>query len=170
MSAEVAADAEAIAQASVSGAYDGPPDLEAFWATTIAQLRQVPVDLRRSPRPAPSTSTVAYDLSFRSWGGQLIRGYATTWDDVVPRPFVVHAHGYRSQAVPRVDWVRAGCHVSADHCVSAQARRAAGLGDAAPRASAEPSPIMAASVPPVSHGLLMSTCLISKPTWSRNCT
>lgn len=34
-----------------------------------------------------------------------------TWDDVVPRPFVVHAHGYRSQAVPRVDWVRAGCHV-----------------------------------------------------------
>lgn len=90
---------------------DGPLDLDAFWATTMAQLRQIPVDLRRAPRPAPGNGTVGHDLSFRSWGGHLIRGYAITWDDDVPRPFVVHAHGYRSQAVPRVEWVRAGCHV-----------------------------------------------------------
>ncbi|GAA4680360.1 hypothetical protein GCM10023215_12200 [Pseudonocardia yuanmonensis] len=89
----------------------GPPDLDAFWATTLAQLSQVPVDLRRTPRHAPSAHTVAHDLEFRSWGGQPIRGYAITWEDAAPRPLIVHAHGYRSQAVPRLGWVRAGCHV-----------------------------------------------------------
>lgn len=88
-----------------------PPDLEAFWAATMAQLREVPFDLRRSPRPAPGDGTVACDLSFRSWDARLIRGYAITWDDAVPRPLVVHAHGYRSQAGPQIEWVRAGCHV-----------------------------------------------------------
>src|SRR5690349_10895382 len=78
----------------------GPPDLEAFWSTTVAQLRDIPVDLRRSPRPAPSTGTVAFDLAFRSWGGHLLYGYAIVWDDRRPWPLVVHAHGYRSQAVP----------------------------------------------------------------------
>jgi cephalosporin-C deacetylase len=100
-----------LGQASVPAAADGPPDLDAFWATTIAQLRQVPLDLRRSPRPGPSDGTVAHDLAFRSWGGHLLRGYAITWADRVPRPLVVHAHGYRSQAVPHLEWVRAGCHV-----------------------------------------------------------
>jgi cephalosporin-C deacetylase-like acetyl esterase len=103
--------AGALAQASVLTTADGPPDLDAFWATTIAQLGNVPVDLRRSPRSAPSSNTVAHDLAFRSWGGHLLRGYAITWDDRVPRPLVVHAHGYRSQAVARLEWVRAGCHV-----------------------------------------------------------
>lgn len=88
-----------------------PPDLDAFWAATLAQLRDVPVDLRRTPRPAPSAGTVARDLEFRSWGGQPIRGYAITWEGTAPRPLVVHAHGYRSRAVPRLGWVRAGCHV-----------------------------------------------------------
>lgn len=98
-------------QDSALDAPGGPPDLEAFWAATIAQLSEIHLDLRRSPRSAPGGRTVAHDLAFRSWGGQLIRGYAITWDDGVPRPFVVHAHGYQSQAVPRVEWVRAGCHV-----------------------------------------------------------
>lgn len=88
-----------------------PPDLDAFWATTLAQLREVPVDLCRTARPAPSADTVAQDLQFRSWDGQPIRGYAITWEGPAPRPLVVHAHGYRSQAVPRLEWVRAGCHV-----------------------------------------------------------
>ncbi|MFR9803562.1 acetylxylan esterase [Pseudonocardia sp. RS010] len=88
-----------------------PPDLDAFWATTLARLGEVPVDLRRTPRPAPTPGTIAHDLEFRSWGGQPIHGYAITWQDAAPRPLVVHAHGYRSQAVPRLEWVRAGCHV-----------------------------------------------------------
>ncbi|GAA2864695.1 hypothetical protein GCM10010472_22510 [Pseudonocardia halophobica] len=88
-----------------------PPDLDAFWAATLAQLREVPADLRRSPRPAPSAGTVAHDLQFRSWGGQAISGYAISWEGPAPRPLVVHAHGYRSRAVPRLEWVRAGCHV-----------------------------------------------------------
>jgi cephalosporin-C deacetylase len=100
-----------LAHVCVSGGPGAPPDLAAFWATTMAQLRRVPLDLRRFRRSTPDTGIVADDLSFRSWGGQVIHGYAMTWDDAVPRPFVVHAHGYRSQAVPRVDWVRAGCHV-----------------------------------------------------------
>jgi cephalosporin-C deacetylase len=99
------------ATAPTSRGPDAPPDLDAFWVATMALLRQVPLDLRRASRPAPGTGTRAYDLSFRSWGGRLIHGYAITWDDGVPRPFVVHAHGYRSHAEPRVEWVRAGCHV-----------------------------------------------------------
>ncbi|MCE3555142.1 acetylxylan esterase [Pseudonocardia sp. RS11V-5] len=94
-----------------TGALTRPPDLEAFWATTLAQLREVPLDLRRAPRPAPTAGTVAHELRFRSWGGQPIHGYAITWEGATPRPLVVHAHGYRSQAVPRLEWVRAGCHV-----------------------------------------------------------
>ena len=50
-------------------------------------------------------------MSFRSLGGHRIHGYAITWADRTPRPLVVHAHGYRSQAEPRLEWVRAGCHV-----------------------------------------------------------
>jgi cephalosporin-C deacetylase len=99
------------AMASAARVSTGPPDLDVFWGATMAQLRRVPLDLRRSSRAAPSSATIAYDLAFRSWGGRLIHGYAIIWDDDAPRPFIVHAHGYRSQAVPRVEWVRAGCHV-----------------------------------------------------------
>ncbi len=55
-----------LTQVSISDTPDAPPDLHAFWATTMAQLRQVPVDLRLAPRPAPTNGTVAHDLSFRS--------------------------------------------------------------------------------------------------------
>jgi cephalosporin-C deacetylase-like acetyl esterase len=96
----------------VSGvASEGPPDLDVFWAATRADLGTVPFALRRLSRSAPSNDTVAIDLSFRSLGGHRIHGYAITWADRTPRPFVVHAHGYRSQAEPRLEWVRAGCHV-----------------------------------------------------------
>jgi cephalosporin-C deacetylase-like acetyl esterase len=50
-------------------------------------------------------------VSFRSLGGHRIHGYAITWADRTPRPLIVHSHGYRSQAEPRLEWVRAGCHV-----------------------------------------------------------
>ncbi len=92
-------------------AAEGPPDLDAFWDATTAELAAVPSALRRSPRAAPSNGTAAADLSFRSLGGHRIRGYAITWTDRTPRPLVVHAHGYRSHAEPRLEWVRAGCHV-----------------------------------------------------------
>ena len=96
----------------VSGvASEGPPDLDVFWAATRADLGTVPFALRRLSRSAPSNDTVAIDLSFRSLGGHRIYGYAITWADQAPRPLVVHAHGYRSQAEPRLEWVRAGCHV-----------------------------------------------------------
>jgi cephalosporin-C deacetylase len=95
----------------ICAAPEGPPDLDMFWAATTAELRAVPGALRRSSRPAPSNGTVATDVSFRSLGGRRIYGYVITWADQAPRPLVVHAHGYRSQAEPRLEWVRAGCHV-----------------------------------------------------------
>jgi cephalosporin-C deacetylase len=94
-----------------SAAPGGPPDLDAFWAATTAELGSVRAALRRSPRSAPSNDTVARDLSFRSLGGHRIHGYSITWADRTPRPLIVHSHGYRSQAEPRLEWVRAGCHV-----------------------------------------------------------
>lgn len=88
-----------------------PPDFEEFWAATIARLQQIPPAVRYVPQSAPATSTTAYEVSFQSWGERRIRGYAVTWDDDAPRPLIVHAHGYRSQVTPRLDWVQAGCHV-----------------------------------------------------------
>jgi hypothetical protein len=86
----------------------GPPDLDMFWAAARAELQKVRAALRRSSQSAPSNGTVASDLSFQSLGGHRIHGYAITWADRTPRPLVVHAHGYRSQAEPRLEWVRAG--------------------------------------------------------------
>jgi cephalosporin-C deacetylase-like acetyl esterase len=82
-----------------------------FWAAARAELQTVRAALRRSSQSAPSNGTVASDLSFQSLGGHRIHGYAITWADRTPRPLVVHAHGYRSQAEPRLEWVRAGCDV-----------------------------------------------------------
>lgn len=88
-----------------------PPDFGEFWAATIAALDQVPFDVRRTTRPGPHPGTHAHTISFRSWQRRRIHGYALTWDGDQPRPLVVHAHGYRSQVTPRVEWLRAGCHV-----------------------------------------------------------
>lgn len=90
---------------------NAPPDFGGFWTATIAALDQVPFDVRRTTRPGPDPGTRAHAISFRSWQRRRIHGYALTWDDDRPRPLVVHAHGYRSRVTPRVDWLRAGCHV-----------------------------------------------------------
>jgi hypothetical protein len=57
--------AAGLAQVCVPDTADGPPDLHAFWATTMAQLGQIPVELRLSPRPALDNNVLAHDLSFR---------------------------------------------------------------------------------------------------------
>ncbi len=88
-----------------------PPDFADFWSATVAELEQIRPDVRLTARPAPSNQTSAHDLAFLSWGNRRIRGYAVTWNDGVPRPLIVHAHGYRSQVTPRVEWVESGCHV-----------------------------------------------------------
>ncbi|CAN5897750.1 alpha/beta fold hydrolase [soil metagenome] len=88
-----------------------PPDFDDFWATTLDELRRVPLDVRRTPHPVQVAGTTAHALSFLSLGNRRIRGYQMLWNDGALRPLVVHAHGYRSRAEPRSDWVRAGCHV-----------------------------------------------------------
>lgn len=88
-----------------------PPDLWAFWSATIDELAGIPADVRCVARPDPAPAVRGYDMSFASWGNRRIRGYAALWDDPRPRPMIVHAHGYRSQVEPRLQWVRAGCHV-----------------------------------------------------------
>jgi cephalosporin-C deacetylase len=88
-----------------------PPDFDEFWAATMAELRSVPLEVRRVRQPAPVAGTAACDLSFLSWGHRRIGGYTVTWNDDTPRPLIVHAHGYRSQVTPRMDWVQAGFHV-----------------------------------------------------------
>lgn len=88
-----------------------PPDFAAFWADTIARLGQVPLAVRRTRVPSPQAGVSAYRVSFRSWEQRRIHGYLLRWDDDEPRPLVVHAHGYRSRATPRLDWLRAGCHM-----------------------------------------------------------
>lgn len=94
-----------------SRAQRSPPDFEDFWAATIAELRAIPRDVRFTPQSAPIAGTSAHELSFQSWDHRRIHGYTVRWNDDAPRPLIVHAHGYRSWAEPRLDWVRAGCHV-----------------------------------------------------------
>lgn len=88
-----------------------PPDFDDFWSATLDGLGDVPLDLRRTAAPAPVRGTRAHAVSFQSWRHRRIHGYAVTWDDAATRPLIVHAHGYRSQVTPRVEWIRAGCHV-----------------------------------------------------------
>jgi hypothetical protein len=46
-------------------------------------------------------------LSFASLGDARISGYLLRWADGVPRPLVVHGHGYGGRSTPRWRWARA---------------------------------------------------------------
>lgn len=88
-----------------------PPDFGRFWQETLDELdRQDPdVQVRRLGRTAAWSLA---EVGFRSLGGARITSYLLRWADDVPRPLVVHGHGYGAQYDVRWDWARAGFHVA----------------------------------------------------------
>lgn len=87
-----------------------PPDFERFWAKTMAELGGVSADV--VGRTAGGEGRLdLLDLEFSSLWGARIRGYLLRWDDDVPRPLVVHSHGYGARCEPEWAWAARGAHV-----------------------------------------------------------
>ena len=88
-----------------------PPDFESFWEKTRAELELVPPNASRESLGSEDSALEFERLAFDSLGGARVAGYAIRWKDAVPRPLVVHSHGYDGQLDPKWRWARAGVNV-----------------------------------------------------------
>jgi cephalosporin-C deacetylase len=88
-----------------------PPDFEAFWEKTRSELGRVAPGVSREPFEAGDTGLAFERLTFDSLGGARVSGYAIRWNDDVPRPLVVHSHGYEGELDHTWHWARAGVNV-----------------------------------------------------------
>jgi cephalosporin-C deacetylase len=89
-----------------------PADFDAFWASTLAEARQEPIDLRLEPVESGLRTIDAFDATFRGFGGQPIKGWL-----LLPAvrsgslPIVVEYIGYgggRGIPLERLVWSSAG--------------------------------------------------------------
>ena len=108
-----------------------PPDFEAFWKKTRAELGQVAPNVSREPLGSEDGPLRSERLVFGSLGGARVSGYVIRHEDGAPRPLVVHGHGYDGDLEAMWRWARAGLNV-----VGVEARGYGRSGDALP----EPSP------------------------------
>jgi cephalosporin-C deacetylase len=107
-----------------------PPDFESFWERTRTELAGVSPALSREPLES-GESTLGFErLTFCSLGGARVSGYAIRWKDDVPRPLVVHGHGYGGGLDLMWHWARTGVNV-----VGVEARGYGRSGDALPARS-----------------------------------
>ena len=84
------------------------PDFESFWEKTRAELGEISPAVSRESLGSEDTALEFERLSFASLGGARVSGYVIRWKDDVPRPLVVHSHGYGGDLDPRWHWARAG--------------------------------------------------------------
>ena len=108
-----------------------PPDFEAFWKKTRAELGRVAPNVSREPLGPEDGPLRSERLVFDSLGGARVSGYVIRHEDGVPRPLVVHGHGYDGDLEAMWHWAMAGLNV-----VGVEARGYGRSGDALP----EPSP------------------------------
>jgi cephalosporin-C deacetylase len=54
-----------------------PADFDDFWASTLAEVRQHPLDARFEPFATPLKTVEVYDVTFNGYGGQPIKGWFT---------------------------------------------------------------------------------------------
>ena len=52
-----------------------PVDFDAFWAQTLAEAEQFPLDARFEPIETGLRLVQAYDVTFSGYGGQPIKGW-----------------------------------------------------------------------------------------------
>ena len=88
-----------------------PPDFGSFWETTRAELGRISSAVSRESLGSEDPALELERLSFASLGGARVSGYAIRWKDDVPRPLVVHSHGYGGGLEPMWHWARMGVNV-----------------------------------------------------------
>jgi cephalosporin-C deacetylase len=88
-----------------------PPDFESFWENTRAELGRISPAVSRESLGSEDPALEFERLSFASLGGDRVSGYAIRWKDDVPRPLVVHSHGYGGGLEPMWHWARMGLNV-----------------------------------------------------------
>lgn len=96
-----------------------PDDFDEFWATTLAETRAHPLDLRVDRVETGLTTVDVYDVTFAGWAGQPVRAWLRVPATVEgPLPTVVQFVGYgggRGAAVENLFWSSAGfAHLQMD--------------------------------------------------------
>src|SRR5512137_1416787 len=87
-----------------------PADFDSFWSETLAAARQFPLDARFEPVETGLKSMEFFDLTYRGYGGQPIKGWF-----VLPRgrsgklPCVVEYIGYGGGRGLPHDWLLWAC-------------------------------------------------------------
>jgi cephalosporin-C deacetylase len=96
-----------------------PDDFDEFWATTLAETRAHPLDLRVDRVDTGLTTVDVYDVTFAGWAGQPVRAWLRVPAAAEgPLPAVVQFVGYgggRGAAVENLFWSSAGfAHLQMD--------------------------------------------------------
>ncbi|ROS54191.1 acetylxylan esterase [Frigoribacterium sp. PhB24] len=96
-----------------------PDDFDEFWATTLAETRAHPLDLRVERVDTGLTTVDVYDVTFAGWAGQPVRAWLRVPAGAEgPLPAVVQFVGYgggRGAAVENLFWSSAGfAHLQMD--------------------------------------------------------
>lgn len=87
-----------------------PGDFSAFWSRTLEELEGIRPRLDRQ-RAGTVAGLQLERFAFDSLGEGRIHGYVLCWEDGMPRPLVVHSHGYGGQTEPMWSWATAGLNV-----------------------------------------------------------
>lgn len=83
-----------------------PKDFDAFWARTLAEARQFPIDLRLEPVDTGLSLVDTYDVTFNGYGGQPIKGWLLLPHNVSGKlPCVVEYTGYGGGRGHPHDWL-----------------------------------------------------------------
>ena len=83
-----------------------PADFDAFWARTLAESRAFPLDATFAPVDAGLRLIDAWDVTFRGYGGQPIKGWFLAPRGAAgPLPCVVEYIGYGGGRGHVIDWL-----------------------------------------------------------------
>lgn len=89
-----------------------PSDFDAFWAQTLAEARQHPLNAQFEPFDAGLRTVQTYDVSFAGYGGQTVKGWLILPRGTsAPLPGVVEFIGYgggRGNPLFWLPWASAG--------------------------------------------------------------
>jgi cephalosporin-C deacetylase len=87
-------------------AREEPEDFDAFWAETLDDVRQYPLDARFEPVDYGLRTVETYDVTFAGYGGQPIKGWLLLpWQRAETLPCVVEYIGYGGGRGFPLDWL-----------------------------------------------------------------
>ncbi|MBF4571555.1 acetylxylan esterase [Herbiconiux sp. VKM Ac-1786] len=111
-----------------------PDDFDEFWSATLAGARAVPVELEATRLDLPFSTIDVFDVSFRGWAGERVRGWLRLpRSSDGPLPAVVQYVGYsggRGAPVDELFWASSGyAHLVMDTRGQGGSPMAEGTGD-----------------------------------------